>query len=335
MLSLRLLGNCVKREAPDPALRRSRGTVAMSDDRPRGARVTHWQFCAPLYEHWGDAGEVDPPVTFSDAAHVGYAFDWYRTEGRRGDLFEMPESPIAINGQYEEAESNDMLLADSHKMDEATEMCRHLPIAVWCVKPTPFAVGKVAFRLMPGEKHLSLPTHAWVHVQPIVALREYRMSRVSRADLEAAVPLFAAMMALPKDGTVWAALRIVRKALAEIAVDLRIVLLWVALEALFGVTEQGELRFRLSMHLALYLEADRSRRQDIARNAKRLYDERSKVVHGSRSAGLDWDQLSKDCAELENIVRAALRKILSGPDRVTFDRPIERLALLEGLLLGG
>jgi len=297
-------------------------------------RVTRWQFCAPLYDGWGDHTEADPSIRFSDALELGYAFDWYRMEARRGGLFTHPESPIAINGHYEEPYTDEIIFERSPAMEEAIEMCRHLPVAVWCIRPSRFAVGKVAFRLMP-MKPGDFPSHAWADVQPIIPLSEYWAQSVSRHDLEAAVPLYTAIMELPKDGTLWAALRILRKALAEQAIDLRIVLLWVALEALFGVTEQGELRFRLSMHLALYLETDTARRRQVARSAKRLYDERSKVVHGSRSAGLDWNQLSKDCAELENIVRAALRKILSGPDRVTFDRLVERVALLEGLMLGG
>jgi hypothetical protein len=156
-------------------------------------------------------------------------------------------------------------------------------------------------------------------VDTIVTLPQQRSESLTSADLLKAAGLFKTIDALPRHGTVWAALRILRKALSESMWDLRIALQWVALEALFGVDAQGELRFRLSTHLALYLGENYDERLKIAKTAKDLYGVRSKVVHGSRSAGIADDAMVSHCTSLEDLVRRAIEKILIGGQLEQFD----------------
>jgi hypothetical protein len=54
--------------------------------------------------------------------------------------------------------------------------------------------------------------------------------------------------------------------------------LWSGIEALVGV--QSELRFRISLSVASLLETRGSQRSELYRRIKKLYDVRSKVVHG-------------------------------------------------------
>ncbi|OKP85952.1 hypothetical protein A3842_07145 [Paenibacillus sp. P3E] len=58
-----------------------------------------------------------------------------------------------------------------------------------------------------------------------------------------------------------------------------IALLWSGIEAIFGI--QSELRFRLSAQIASLLETRGSYRYELHQKIKKLYDVRSKVVHGS------------------------------------------------------
>jgi hypothetical protein len=54
---------------------------------------------------------------------------------------------------------------------------------------------------------------------------------------------------------------------------------WAGIEALVEV--QAELRFRLSAYIAAVLEPPGPRRRDLFKRIQKLYDFRSKVVHGA------------------------------------------------------
>jgi hypothetical protein len=55
-------------------------------------------------------------------------------------------------------------------------------------------------------------------------------------------------------------------------------MLWAGIESLFGI--QSELRYRLSILMATALEPTGVKRLEVYRRVKKLYDERSKAVHG-------------------------------------------------------
>jgi hypothetical protein len=60
---------------------------------------------------------------------------------------------------------------------------------------------------------------------------------------------------------------------------LGLVSLWGALERLFSVSTQ-ELSFRVSANIAAYLESPGTKRYELFKHVKRLYDHRSKAAHG-------------------------------------------------------
>jgi hypothetical protein len=63
--------------------------------------------------------------------------------------------------------------------------------------------------------------------------------------------------------------------------------LWSGIEALFGI--QHELRFRLAAFVAAVLEPRGEARRDLYKRLKRMYDIRSKAVHGSQMEAADLD----------------------------------------------
>jgi hypothetical protein len=77
--------------------------------------------------------------------------------------------------------------------------------------------------------------------------------------------------------------------------------LWAGIEALFEI--QSELRFRLAIQIASILEPRGSTRRDLYRRVKKLYDVRSKAVHGS---ALSKDKMDEHIVE----VRALLSRLL-------------------------
>lgn len=120
--------------------------------------------------------------------------------------------------------------------------------------------------------------------------------------------------------------------------DLRLILLMMAVEALFADDEKAELSYRISHRIATLNGASGTERKAIFEVTRRLYDIRSRLVHGSlyrksrRFLQVDWS----DLLSLTNLLRSSLlyfialsdlgkARILSTLDLATFD---EREALI-------
>ena len=86
----------------------------------------------------------------------------------------------------------------------------------------------------------------------------------------------------------------------------RLVDLVIALESLFGDGKGGDITYKLAMRGAYWLYESRNERRVALANIKKLYDYRSKIVHGSLGKELTDQQVS----ELECMVRLGLRKFL-------------------------
>ena len=68
--------------------------------------------------------------------------------------------------------------------------------------------------------------------------------------------------------------------------SLALLLIWAALESLFG-TGRDELRFRISSYISCFLEPPGEKRRLLQRKVAGLYDARSTVTHGRRLDELD------------------------------------------------
>jgi hypothetical protein len=101
-------------------------------------------------------------------------------------------------------------------------------------------------------------------------------------------------------------------------------LLWIALEALFGPRDPGEVAYRLSQNLALFLEADAARRAVTLRQAKKDYGSRSRIVHGE-GGGVEPAEFDRLMDRAQDWVRRALLRILDSPELCgRFSRPDQR-----------
>ena len=291
-----------------------------------------WDFCSSVLDIVVDQSRFTPPLDFGPFT-LDLVPQWYRDHGRHLiDPFERLAG-LALSGSYESADEP-FKVGATPPQEQMQERCACVPLAVWCIQPCGFCFSHIMHRESPIGKDDDSSALLYQRIDVIKCLPDQRGVKVGRHELEQAVTIFHAMDELPRNGTLWAAIRVLRKALAETMWDLRIVLLWVALEALFGVDDKGEQRFRLSTSLALFLSGDPSERRKIAAEAKKLYDVRSKVVHGSRSAGIDTEGMIADCRRVEDLVRRSLVKILLGPHRADFDSR-RRQDYLAELLLGG
>jgi len=99
-------------------------------------------------------------------------------------------------------------------------------------------------------------------------------------------------------------------------------MLWSGVEALFSIS--AELRFRLAASIAAAVEARGQSRIDCYRRVKRLYDFRSRLVHG---ASAPEESISEHIVE----VRSLLARLICGwvDSGLTYDD-----ARVEELLFG-
>jgi hypothetical protein len=135
-----------------------------------------------------------------------------------------------------------------------------------------------------------------------------------------AAELHGVILALPRDGTVWASLRYLTIAIPEHLWEPRYAMMWVALESLFGPEDGREITYRMSQRAGLFLGRDTKERAEIFRIARAGYGMRSKVVHGGRLASLTPEKSGEFMLQAESLARSALVKLLKDRELcVVFD----------------
>lgn len=169
----------------------------------------------------------------------------------------------------------------------------------------------------------------WTHAEPLY-IGHRRREALNPEHLTAASQLSTALGTVSLHSPLWMAVRCLWGGLVTGWFHNRYLLIWIALESLFGPRDPGEVRYRLSQQLAFFLAEKREARYDLFRAAKKDYAERSKVVHGE-GGGVKRDDWEALIDRAEEWVRAALVKILKSPELIaTFSDPQRRDELLEG-----
>lgn len=126
-------------------------------------------------------------------------------------------------------------------------------------------------------------------------------------DLNLAKDLYKKILLTNHNGSIWIAIRSISQALQSLSWELRFLIFWIALEALFGT--DSELTYRLSLRIALFIEKNKNEQKELLRSAKKLYRERGKVVHGRGIPGKEQKDRKELMKKTENIVRKAMLKI--------------------------
>jgi hypothetical protein len=100
---------------------------------------------------------------------------------------------------------------------------------------------------------------------------ETHKRRITPADLEFVKRLYTALCKIPRHSAPWTAFRAVTSAIQMQRNEIRHLLLWIALEALFGAAD-GEIKYRLSQRLAFFIANGRSEAGELFAKAKQGYD---------------------------------------------------------------
>ena len=115
-------------------------------------------------------------------------------------------------------------------------------------------------------------------------------------------------------------------AIGRALLDDRLIDLCISLESIFQ--SQTEISFQFALYNSILSESDSNKRIGIFQTLKKLYNERSKVVHGNKDLDHDW--FNEKWPDLVQITKASiLRKIdfLSSNDHGAWKEFLEKRAL--------
>ena len=193
--------------------------------------------------------------------------------------------------------------------DSAGERIQFVVLATWLAKPSPFSV-----ELLIHARESEDPER-WLIFQlntlPRTSLGpNYTDIELNKENLDQSTALFDKIIGLERKGAVWTAIFTLWRALQEQKQgELRILLLWIVLEALFGPKDSREIRHRLSERMALFLSTGTVARQ-LYQDAKKGYDLRSKIAHGMNVGTVDPEEATQKMHQVQEWIRLALSKIL-------------------------
>jgi hypothetical protein len=145
---------------------------------------------------------------------------------------------------------------------------------------------------------------------------------LSESDADRIPPFVKRLERVRRDDVVDSACRRFSYAADRERVDDALVDLIIAAESLFlgdagSAREKGEMRYRLALRAAFYLESEPDRRRATYDLVRKLYDLRSAIVHGGRPShrdlrlGEDVHDLPYFAREAERVIRRALHQVIA------------------------
>jgi len=141
--------------------------------------------------------------------------------------------------------------------------------ALWIVKPSRLTSGPVLHFDRKGDA-TSLRQDG--SLRPVALGPDEDLTELTAADLELGRQLLVRILDLRRrDSSVWSAVWMMVSAIAERNWELRYLLEWVALEALFGPDNSGETTHRLAQRIGLFLGNDSEERKRLFGEAKEGY----------------------------------------------------------------
>ncbi len=205
-------------------------------------------------------------------------------------------------------------------------------LALWLSRPS-----RIGFKYFMHWEHINTKWYLrqYSEPRPLAALSHYTRVSLTKNDIEYAKLLHSNIAALPRRGAVFTAIVVLWDALCESDGQKRYLFHWIALEALFGTSQGGEITYRLSQRIAFFLGSNSEERKDISRLVKRAYSLRSDVVHGMRLKKLTEEKSNTLMRNTERWIRDSIKKILQDDKLIEVFSCKERESYLNDLVLGG
>ena len=200
-------------------------------------------------------------------------------------------------------------------------------LALWLIRPSPVCFNIVLHASQVGD--LAVIRRLEQHHSTLLCHPQDIGNTLSSEDIDFARMLHSSLALLPRGNAMWTAVRATWSALQMNEEEVRYLLFWIALEALFGPEDAREMTFRLSQRVSLFLAENPSEARDLFARAKTGYAFRSKVAHGRWKENPDGLALM---AEVETFVRRSLVGLLQDPELTKTFLGKDREAYLDDLV---
>jgi hypothetical protein len=310
-----------------------------------GRLMTATKAVAPVRYHWAMDEHLDMPFVFGQGVVFCPLPDWLKEEQimeklSYGQRKELTHLPFALVAEYE---ADPLNASDSgwtghtprSNQAHAVELIHLANLALWLAQPS-----NIGFEIL---IHADQPADTWILQQlhnfhPLIPLKRYARARLVKNDFELAKELYVALTTLTnlsREGVIWTVIHALRQALTEQTWVIRYLLLWVALEGLFGPEDAREVTFRLSQRAAFFLAHDRRDAQELFSVIKTGYDVRSKAVHGMRLSKLRKKNSEEIISEAKNILRRSVKRLLTDLQLVQIFEGKGRERYLDHLVFSG
>jgi hypothetical protein len=269
---------------------------------------------------------------------LSYLPDWFKTEEMKGvrndSLFEiLRRRKFALVSEYMAENYGSPDPSQTGDGGISIQGAQHrsiffINLALWLAKPTGLTFEYIFDISESSTEKTIRASYTFIGFQ---SHYQFSKDRLAPEDLTNAKLMYDAILKLDKKSSIWISIRSIQNALREVDWAMRYLQFWIALESLFGPEDGREITFRLSERLALFLEPDREKAQQVFETVKKGYSWRSKIVHGMHLSKLTTEESGKLSLATEQIANQVIVKILNDSELIQkFSRGREKY--LDGLI---
>jgi len=300
-----------------------------------------WCCIAPVINYWDKVKQFDEPAQFANGVIFGPMQDWAKCKEaldwlRGSERDRVLKSTFSFSVEYQ-AESLGHPDPEwegpkpRSMQDKAEELVMLANLAIWLACPSSVSFDVILHFNRPGDGTSIRRVIPFGMFLPHILDAD---SKPTTADFRLAATLHKVLSSLRRDdGTVWTAARVLWKVLHEPMWEVRFLLSWVAMEALYGPISPQEISYRLSQRVAFFLGSNKSSEaRKIFEIAKNGYGWRSKVVHGSRLSKLTTEVSKTISYEAETLLRKTFLRILEDPEMISKFDGADREEHLDSLI---
>jgi hypothetical protein len=287
--------------------------------------------------------EIEEPFEFDNALRLDRLPDWLCEESfleelsswRRADIDGSAEYALIVEYNARSLSEADPEWADIAPMDVkagAVQRMRIASLALWVAKPSGVGFHWVAHaRWSDGEWVREDSDAYFPQAVPVC----YANAIATHGHIEESVEIYTKLRSLHRSGPAWRCASTLWSALGIAENEARYLLLWAALEALFGPSGGAELQHRVSERIAWFLKGSRPDAHATYLATKAAYDFRSKTVHGTPFGSLMKKVSSDEAWQHEEhslgVLRDSLRRVLLDAELTELFSGGDKDAYLDGL----
>ena len=301
-----------------------------------------WFAFALIQPHWVMPVDIPLPYRFSDQVSLRAVPHCAQVPDVVDGLREQLSERIAADGSHHcitvEYQANENESPPSQgpgpvqnwsAHDVAEQQARLAHLVLWLIRPTALTFTTI---VLAEKRDPEWITRAINSYSPTYALSQNTRNKFSSEDLVVASKTIEALNSISFQGPIRTAVLVATRVLCDETLEFRLLIIWLAMECLFGPEDGREITFRLAQRVALFLESDRAKAIEVFKMVKDCYGLRSKLVHGFRAANIKDEKFMKFSLNSETLLRRSLLTILDTAITIqNFDGPT-REAYLEGLV---